>query len=898
MPVARGPVEPYEQPVVRADAGTDPRQRGDLLDHRLRHRAPPVVTSSVSPAAGDLRDRSRLHQPAAVHDHQVRAGLLDLGEEVAGDDDGPARRPRTGSSRPASRGSAAGRVRSSARRGSAGPACRAWPARWRAAAACPASRCVPRGRARRRARRSPGPPRCARPRRGGRWPASTAPGCRGPTDAAGSPRPRRTRRPARAPARPGRMAWPKTRISPASGRISPISMRRVVVLPAPLGPSRPSTWPFSTRKDRSRTAYRSADLAYRLVRPVISSGTSASAGSGAGASAPAPGGEQQRRRDQRARGREPPGPPGQPAAWRLHGGRGGHGQGAAAAESDGVRGGRGRGRVAEVGGGRTSRSRCPASTSWSTAGRVSATSLPCSASSTRTGATSWEGSTCWRPSGPTSYTLPNRTASPLLEADLDADGRRAGDPQRLRQRRGVEAGVLAGEVEGEAEHRGRRAGRARRRGRGPRRWRAGWRRPGWRSVCSRPVSAIGCGAARQPGVAVAGRAAQQGLAVGGVDASGPADAEGGSGVRALVLLEVAVEPVADPALDPAGLPVAAVVAAGDPVDGDGRAVGADRLAMASACASGKSESVWPCTISAGTLMRSPTAEGLRRSRSCRAAASGFPATATRSYMAHSAGWKRPQPLGLAGPAAAAAPAAPAGRPGAARGRDPPGGCAGGLRRWARSSGGAHRPTGAGGEEDPGPELLEDAVREERVGEVPVGDRGGDGVDALVVSGGEQRDRPAVGGAGDADARIAVRVQLHLGPLRQPVDEPGDVLDLEVGVVEPDLPGGRAEAAGGPGQHGVSVAGQLLGLGAYVVLAAAEAVPEEHGGPALRAARREVGGVDLRPGHLLHPVLHGARRARRRQATAGPGARSRRGRRRRRRLRAIGRAAGGKSDLHA
>src|SRR5690348_17636372 len=59
-------------------------------------------------------------------------------------------------------------------------------------------------------------------------------------------------------------------------------MRRVVVLPAPLGPSRPSTWPFSTRKDSSRTAYRSADFAYRLLKSLMTSGTSASSGSGAG----------------------------------------------------------------------------------------------------------------------------------------------------------------------------------------------------------------------------------------------------------------------------------------------------------------------------------------------------------------------------------------------------------------------------------------------------------------------------------------------------------------------------------------------------------------------------------------------------------------------------------------
>ncbi|MFI6522026.1 hypothetical protein ACIBF1_41210 [Spirillospora sp. NPDC050679] len=58
-------------------------------------------------------------------------------------------------------------------------------------------------------------------------------------------------------------------------------MRSEVVLPAPFGPSRPSTWPFSTRNDRSDTAR--CPLLYALVRPVIWSGTSASSGSYSGA---------------------------------------------------------------------------------------------------------------------------------------------------------------------------------------------------------------------------------------------------------------------------------------------------------------------------------------------------------------------------------------------------------------------------------------------------------------------------------------------------------------------------------------------------------------------------------------------------------------------------------------
>ncbi len=110
--------------------------------------------------------------------------------------------------------------------------------------------------------------RLARPDRCGRNPA---PSTNAPTrDSTGAP---------------GRTGCPNTRISPASGEISPISIRSVVVFPAPFGPSSPSTCPFSTRNDRSRTAYRSWAFAYRFVRPVMSRGTPDSAGSGCAAPA-------------------------------------------------------------------------------------------------------------------------------------------------------------------------------------------------------------------------------------------------------------------------------------------------------------------------------------------------------------------------------------------------------------------------------------------------------------------------------------------------------------------------------------------------------------------------------------------------------------------------------------
>ena len=95
------------------------------------------------------------------------------------------------------------------------------------------------------ARRSPAPPPGARPRRGGRSPASTAPGWPRPDRCGRKPAPS-TNAPTRdSTGAPGRMACPKTRISPSSGLIRPISMRRVVVLPAPFGPSRPRTWPLA-----------------------------------------------------------------------------------------------------------------------------------------------------------------------------------------------------------------------------------------------------------------------------------------------------------------------------------------------------------------------------------------------------------------------------------------------------------------------------------------------------------------------------------------------------------------------------------------------------------------------------------------------------------------------------
>src|SRR6478672_10796075 len=47
---------------------------------------------------------------------------------------------------------------------------------------------------------------------------------------------------------------PRTRISPESGAVMFMIIRIVVVLPAPLGPSRPNTIPLGTLNERSSTA--------------------------------------------------------------------------------------------------------------------------------------------------------------------------------------------------------------------------------------------------------------------------------------------------------------------------------------------------------------------------------------------------------------------------------------------------------------------------------------------------------------------------------------------------------------------------------------------------------------------------------------------------------------------
>ena len=59
-------------------------------------------------------------------------------------------------------------------------------------------------------------------------------------------------------------SWPSTIARPASGRSKPTAMDRVVVLPAPLGPSRPKNEPAGTSRSTPATAIFASN---RLVRP-------------------------------------------------------------------------------------------------------------------------------------------------------------------------------------------------------------------------------------------------------------------------------------------------------------------------------------------------------------------------------------------------------------------------------------------------------------------------------------------------------------------------------------------------------------------------------------------------------------------------------------------------------
>ncbi len=159
-------------------------------------------------------------------------------------------------------------------------------------------------------------------------------------------------------------------------------------------------------------------------------------------------------------------------------------------------------------------------------------------------------------------------------------------------------------------------------------------------------------------------------------------------------------------------------------------------------------------------------------------------------------------------------------------------------------------------EDPAGRPAASAVREQRGGQVVPGALGDDGVDPVVVGGGEERDPAAVGGAGDPDPRIARAVEQHPGLTGEPGDELLDVLDLVVGRVQPDLPGRGAEPARGPGQDGEAGPRQVLGLRADGVLGLPEAMRQQDGRNPAAPRRQEKAGVEHDVLVAARPVHHG------------------------------------------
>ena len=161
--------------VGAADDDPSPVDRGHPAVENARTRSGSGVCTTVAPVGAVQRGQLVLqHQPAAVEDADPRAQLLDLGEQVAGQED---RRPAAVAGRAAARGSRgcpAGPGRWSARRARAAPDGAAARRPGRAAGACRGSRPAPGG----------GRPRPARPARAPR--RSVPPGAPGPPGPAAS----------------------------------------------------------------------------------------------------------------------------------------------------------------------------------------------------------------------------------------------------------------------------------------------------------------------------------------------------------------------------------------------------------------------------------------------------------------------------------------------------------------------------------------------------------------------------------------------------------------------------------------------------------------------------------------------------------------------------------------
>ena len=112
-----------------------------------------------------------------------------------------------------------------------------------------------------------------------------------------------------------------------------------------------------------------------------------------------------------------------------------------------------------------------------------------------------------------------------------------------------------------------------------------------------------------------------------------------------------------------------------------------------------------------------------------------------------------------------------------------------------------------------------------------------------AAGEQQRQRPAVRGAGDAHPRVAGPVLADLGPGGEPVDELAGVGDLVLRGVQGDLSGALAEPARRPGEGDVAALRPGAGLLGHRVLAAAEAVRHEHRGRRAGGGRQPERGVE-------------------------------------------------------
>ena len=126
----------------------------------------------------------------------------------------------------------------------------------------------------------------------------------------------------------------------------------------------------------------------------------------------------------------------------------------------------------------------------------------------------------------------------------------------------------------------------------------------------------------------------------------------------------------------------------------------------------------------------------------------------------------------------------------------------GPRLHARGADDPERRRGGDAEarERGGPAALDEVVAIERGEQRVPGDRGRDGVDAMVDAGGDELDPARVGRARHAGAGIASGVELLLGLRGEPVQQRGHVAALEVLGVDLDRAARLAEAARVPRQH--------------------------------------------------------------------------------------------------